>query len=484
MKEKRALIDLIDKELIALLEKRFKLTKEIGRYKQEHNLPIENQTREAEILAKANNCIYQAEITQIYQQIFNQSKAYQSFRYGLIGKEIANSLSPLIHQQLGCTDYTLLETDSFEKTIEKIEFKGINVTNPYKNQAYKWCTSWDESAQVTKAVNTIAEKHGYNTDYLAIKDLVKKYHITSSTKTVIIGNGATAKTINQAIGGTARFLVREIKGKNEFLLNAVHQVCDCEVIINATPYGSHMETDWQPLFSLEGFDQLRLVMDVVYYPLNTPLILEAKRRHIDVVYGVEMLIAQADYANRIFFGKTTPPKKEAVQSILSQTLNIILIGPPFSGKTTKGERLAQQLHKKFIDMDTLLATNNQSLADVFAHGLPETTYRSYETRLAEVLKHEKNSVIATGGGIIYAKDALQHLRAHGIVVFIDEDMTSLAARIDVHSRPLIKSKEDFYRLYTNRYPLYKESSDVIWQSPHQIIDLMEEIYAFIYHQRT
>lgn len=473
MDELRKKIDLIDLELMKLIDQRFEVTKEIGKFKKNNNIEVTNSNREEVVLSKADKYLYEQEIKELYLHMFKQNKAYQAFEYGLIGKELPYTLSPLIYQELGLNNYQVIETNNFLKTIKKIDFKGVNITNPYKTDAFNYCALLDDSSKITNTVNTIIGNKGYNTDYLALKKIFEDLNINSSKdKVVIIGNGATSRSVNYALGGDASFLVRHIKNKFENSLNDYKLFKDYDYIINTTPYGTSPNIQSVPLFSLEGFNNLKMVIDVVYNPFNTPIILEAKKHGIKTLNGLKLLVEQANINYGLFTGNFINKSNELISKINKKLFNIVIIGLSYSGKSTIGEKLAKKMNKEFIDTDQILKNENHDLNTLIKNN-PVSLFREYEKEVVNRICIKQSCIISTGGGIVLSEEAILKLKANGLVVFINPSLNKLISRLD-DSRPLLNNKDDFIKMYHERIELYHKYSDVIITGEEEL-EKIEEI---------
>ncbi|HHU55485.1 MAG TPA: hypothetical protein GXZ48_02180 [Acholeplasmataceae bacterium] len=469
MDDIRKKIDSIDRKLMELLDERFSLTKKIGEYKNKKNQPIYNEKREKEILEKANNFKNNNAIKDIYKQIFKTSKFYQT-KYGLIGRKISYSLSPLIYKEFGLNTYELIETDDFINTMEEGKFKGVNVTIPYKTEAYKYLENLDESAIKTKTVNTICNGKGYNTDYLSLKEILNRFDLK---KVIIIGNGATSRSVKEALDINPVLLVRNIRSENEYLISDYERFTDYDCIINTTPYGTYPNIEKMPLFPLDKFTKLKLVFDVIYNPLHSPLILEAKKHNINYMNGLELLVMQASISYKIFTSKEVD-YKEVFSKLRKKLYNIVLIGPSYSGKSTIAKRLSQKLNKKLVDIDENLKRENKDLETILKNH-PESYYRDLEKE--EVIKHAYNfnQVIATGGGVVTSSEAMEALQKNSIIIFINPPLDLLISRID-NTRPLIKKPEDLINLYNSRKPLYLKYCDIEVKDEKEMMERINEYF--------
>jgi len=485
MERYRKKVDILDKSIMDLLEERMDLSREIGKYKQLNQLNIENLKREEQILNLANKYKNSSEIKDIYKQIFISSKNVQDYKYFLVGKSLEHSISPRIYKMFGISDYNLFPTDNFNE-VKDINFSGINITNPYKKEAYKLCDELDESSIYTNVVNTIIRKDnklsGYNTDYYGFSKLLDYYNISlKGKKVIIIGNGATATTISKVLYKkdvlNIIHLVRTVKGVNEYLLDEYAKFTDFDIIINATPYGTYPNNQTTPLFSLNNFTKLEVIIDVVYNPLKSPLLLE-KRTNVKKINGLYMLVAQAAIAASLY---TNVDKltliEEVYKKINFELTNIILIGMPFSGKSKLGKILSEKSSHNLIDLDLIMQENNQDLSTILKTGTLND-FRELEEKHAVFYSKKTRTIIATGGGIVLSKNAMNALKQNGVIIFLDIPLEDLIKRID-ESRPLVKNKEDLINLYNERISLYKTYSDIIIKNYNNVEEIMEKIYEHI-----
>lgn len=485
LKQYRKKIDSLDKEIIDLLDQRMEVSKEIGRIKAVSGINTESKSREAEILKsieKYNNSKY---IKNIYNEVFNNSKAVQEYRYFLVGKSLNYSFSPIIYEMFGLENYNLFPTTKFNDIL-KINFSGINITNPYKYDAFNACDQLDESAKITGVVNTIIRLDnkliGHNTDYFGFSKLLEYHNINLVNKKVlIIGNGATSKTITKVLEtkqvSEISYLVRNIKNEFEHNINDFNKFIDYEIIINATPHGTYPECEDDLLFSLDGFNKLEALIDVVYNPDKTPLLMY-ESVGVKKVNGLMMLVAQAAAAASLYTKIDYRNNIEEVYRKLNFSLkNIVLIGMPYSGKSRVGRELSELLNHKLIDIDLLMEANKHDLASILEVS-DESTFRKLEEEYAFKFSKERGQIISTGGGIVLSEKAMRAFKKNSVIVFIDTPLEALIKRID-NSRPLVKNKEDLINLYNQRIGLYKKYCDIIITDTSDTNKIMETIYEYI-----
>ncbi len=389
--------------------------------------------------------------------------------YGLIGRSLKHSFSKYLHSLIGDYSYELKEIEPFEveEFIKSKDFKGINVTIPYKEVVIPFLDFVDEVATKIGAVNTIVNKdgklYGYNTDFFALKALIKKAEIEiKDRKVLILGTGGTSKTaycVANDLGAKTIIFVSRKESENAISYEtALKKHKDGDVIINTTPVGMYPNMDAKPLI-LDSFENLSGVVDVIYNPLNTNLVLDARQKGIKAVNGLYMLIFQGILSAEWFFDKkiTDDEIKRITDVVFSEKQNIVLVGMPTSGKTTLGKIIADDMKRKFIDTDSEIEKKaKMTIPEIFAQN-GETYFRNLETEVIKELSSSQGLVIATGGGAVLRKENVDYLKRNGKIVFLDRNLENL---ILTDTRPLAKGKADLERLYNERYEIYNTTSDL------------------------
>ncbi|HNZ50261.1 MAG TPA: shikimate kinase [Bacilli bacterium] len=482
----RQQIDEIDDEICTLIEKRLEIAKQIGLFKLKNQLPIVSLEREQEINKRLQKRKYGEQLSSIYEKIFQLSKELQQIDFFLVGKKLDYSLSPLIHLLMGNLRYGLWETEHFE-SIQKLPFQALNVTNPFKTAAFECCDESSEEAKITKTCNLLVRNNGiirgFNTDYGAFLATLDFYHQNvKSLKVVIIGNGATSRTIAQALiaRGCDRiiYLVREIRNKDEFLIADYLRFSDFQMIINTTPYGTNQQDDLFPLFPLKDFVNLQFVMDVVYNPPLTALLLAAKQLSIPHANGLLMLVTQAALGLQIVKQKSYHNLIQPVfQQLKKELTNLVLIGMPYSGKTTYGRLISKALGRPFFDVDLELEKEGHDLSTLLKKS-NLADFRQKEANITLALNQRRGVVIATGGGIVLNDAIMQRLKQKSILIFINTPLSELIKRID-QTRPLAQNQEQLEQLFINRISLYHRYADII---AHNEKEILEKVYEYFNHQ--
>ncbi len=383
--------------------------------------------------------------------------------YGLLGAHLPHSFSPQIHNALGNPNYTLFEKSQNElkEFLKEKSFKGINVTIPYKQTVIPFLDVVSPEAEKIGAVNTIIVRDdmlcGYNTDYFGFAYMLEKSKIkVNNKKCLVLGNGGASLTVQAVLGdfGAREVVVVSRKAENNY--ENIYNHFDSEIIVNTTPVGMYPD-NLQSLVDLAAFQNLSGVLDVVYNPLKTQLILDAIKRNIPYATGLSMLVAQAKKAHEIFFDtKIDDAVCEKIEnSLLAEMSNIVLVGMAGCGKSTVGRMLAQRLHKTLIDTDELVEqTANKPIPRIIAEN-GEDYFRQYETSAVQSAGKEKSKVIATGGGVVTRKENYNPLKQNGIIVFINRD----ADLLPTNNRPL-SQLHGVKALCESRLPMYREFADI------------------------
>jgi shikimate dehydrogenase len=225
---------------------------------------------------------------------------------------------------------------------------------------------------------------------------------------------------------------------------------------------------------INRFEGLSGVIDAVYNPLNTAMVIEAKEKEIYAEAGLYMLVAQAIRASELFLNAKYPSYMTDViyDGIRAEKENIVLIGMPSSGKSTVGQILAEKLGEEFIDTDEMIVEKiKMPIKDFFAlHG--EEKFREVETEVIREIAGRGGLVIATGGGAVLRKENLFNLRYNGNILFIDRPLNML---IPTDSRPLSSDRVALENLYTSRYPIYNEACDSRIEAVGTPIEIAENI---------
>lgn len=383
--------------------------------------------------------------------------------YGLLGRTLRHSYSPQIHALLGDYEYRLFEVEpqDLEAFLKKREFGGINVTIPYKKDVLPYLSGISDNAKRIGAVNTIIVKedgglYGDNTDYDGFLCLVQKSGFqVKGKKALVLGTGGASLPISAVLSdlGAREIVFISRSGENNYQNLSRH--ADADLIVNTTPVGMYPNNLKAPL-SLSEFPNLSGVLDIVYNPQKTKLILDAERLGIPAYSGLLMLVAQGKRAAELFLGHDIPDSEtdRIFKKLSTEMQNIVLVGMPGCGKTTVGKALAEQLNRPFFDADEEILKRTGKSAEAWIEACGEAVFRQKETEVLESLCKQSGTVIATGGGAVTVPENADILRQNSIVFFINRDVSALP----VEGRPLSKATA-LSEMYEVRLPMYRGVCD-------------------------
>lgn len=383
--------------------------------------------------------------------------------YGLLGRTLRHSYSPQIHALLGDYEYRLFEVEpqDLEAFLKKREFGGINVTIPYKKDVLPYLSGISDNAKRIGAVNTIIVKedgglYGDNTDYDGFLCLVQKSGFqVKDKKALVLGTGGASLPISAVLSdlGAREVVFISRSGENNYQNLSRH--ADADLIVNTTPVGMYPNNLKAPL-SLSEFSNLSGVLDIVYNPQKTKLILDAERLGIPAYSGLLMLVAQGKRAAELFLGHDIPDSEtdRIFKKLSTEMQNIVLVGMPGCGKTTVGKALAEQLNRPFFDADEEILKRTGKSAEAWIEACGEAVFRQKETEVLESLCKQSGTVIATGGGAVTVPENADILRQNSIVFFINRDVSALP----VEGRPLSKATA-LSEMYEVRLPMYRSVCD-------------------------
>ena len=385
-------------------------------------------------------------------------------RFGLLGRRLGHSLSPQIHGYFGEYPYTLIEKEPEDLAafFANPTFRAINVTIPYKKDVMAYCDELDEYAQRIGSVNTIRFDgdvvRGYNTDYTGFRYLLEKNNVpVAGRKVLVLGSGGSAVTACCVLRDmqAADVVVISRSGENNY--DNLHLHADAGLIVNTTPVGMFPHNLQAPV-ELAAFSLCEAVVDIIYNPLKTQLLLDAERLGMLAVNGLEMLVAQGKRAAEIFFDKPIDDAvvESTVQAMVRRFENVVLIGMPGCGKSTVGKLLAERLQKPFVDTDALVVeAAGKPIPDLIAES-GETVFRDAEQAAVYEAGQRLGHVIATGGGAILREANRLALAQNAQVVFLRRPPENLATE----GRPLSKDKAALEALYEKRLPIYTAMADL------------------------
>ncbi len=384
-------------------------------------------------------------------------------KFGLLGRKLGHSYSPVIHKRLGDYSYELFEREpgEIEDLINRSDIHGLNVTIPYKEEFMKYCDEIRERASSIGCVNTIYKTDsgkiiGDNTDYAGFEYILDRNSIETENKTVLIlGNGATSKTVAAVLKDRNAKVIKLGRSTNPSLTD-IYDYVDADIIINTTPVGMY-PNNLESLVDLKRFSRLTAVLDVVYNPMRTKLILDARKLGIVNSDGLPMLVVQAVAASEIFQNKKISNNliEEIITDLRRETGNIVLVGMPGSGKSTIGRLIAEKSGKVLIDTDELIEQKSGIVIPLIFEKYGEEHFRKLEIDAVKEAGKKTGCVISTGGGVVTRMENYEPLIQNGRIYFIERDLQKLSTG----GRPLSKDMDAVNSLWENRKDLYEFFSD-------------------------
>ena len=405
-------------------------------------------------------------------------------KYGLLGEKLGHSYSKEIHALLADYEYELCEVNKEELDVlmRKKEFCAVNVTIPYKQTVIPYLDGISERAKSIGAVNAIVNRggklYGDNTDFAGMRALAIRTGADMNGKKVLIfGTGGTSKTagaVAQSLGAREVYFVSRSKKDGAITYGeAAEKHADAQILINTTPVGMFPNIQGTPA-DISVFPELEAVLDAIFNPLRTELVLDAQARGIKADGGLYMLVAQAVYASALFLGKDADDKKteDVYRRILNEKRNVFLIGMPSSGKSSVGKKLAELTGKNFADTDTMLTDRFGRTISDFISENGEKPFRDEESAVIGQAAEKRGYIIATGGGAVLREENVRAMKKNGTVVFLDRAPDLLTATKD---RPLSSTREALEKLYEERYPIYKKAADMTVPSDRSVVEVAEDV---------
>lgn len=389
-------------------------------------------------------------------------KRYSQMKCGLLGEHLTHSFSPLIHKMLADYEYKIYDIapDALEKFVKDSDVDAFNVTIPYKKAVMPFLDEISTEATAIGAVNVVVRKsgklYGYNTDYFGFSYMLDSAKINvSGKKALLFGNGGAAATIkavlaDRGIGETV------IIDKDDNTPENLMRHTDTCLVINASPVGMY-PNNRKAVVDLSRFPKCEAVLDIVYNPARTELILQAEALGITAVGGLSMLVAQAARGFEHFTSDTYENGiiEKIIDRICRDTQSIILVGMPSCGKSTIGSLLADRLARSFFDADTEFEKMHGITPATAINTLGEPKFREMESATLAELGKMSGAIIATGGGAVTREKNYPSLHQNGIIVYLKRDLDKLSTE----GRPL-SQKNGLAELFEKRKAAYERFADI------------------------
>lgn len=404
-------------------------------------------------------------------------------KFGLLGRTLGHSFSPRIHSALGNTNYELFEREpsQLQEFFANPELQGINITIPYKVNALEACDVVDPRAERIGCVNTMVRKdskwHGYNTDYDGFVFTLQHAGIDVAGKEcIILGDGASSATVHVALEDLgAKNIVHLSRKTAPFYGDAPNYYETAQIIINCTPIGMYPHNPAN-LIDITQFSKLEGVVDLIYNPRRTILLLQAEMMEIPHCDGLPFLVAQGVEAANHFQGEHFGTKEieQILRDMRREKENIILIGMPGVGKTTVGKALGEEMGRTCVDVDHEL---EKEIGDISTYITEqgEPAFREKEAEMIAKFGTQTGLIISTGGGCVTVPKNFAHLRQNGRIYQLTQPVENLSTSGRVLSSGGI---ERLRELEATRTPMYESFAQCIVEhnrnAPETVAAILED----------
>lgn len=388
--------------------------------------------------------------------------------YGVLGEKLGHSYTPVIYRELAGLDYVKFERepDQLEAFLRGQEWEGVNVTIPYKKAVLPYLDELSDIARRMGNVNTVTRMadgrlRGDNTDYFGFRFLLESTGIDYDGALVLVlgGNGGAGSTALKVLADLGAQAI-SVNRSGDVTYADLERYAHADAIVNCTPVGMFPACPATPC-RLDPFDNLKAVVDIVYNPARTQLMMDAERRGIPAAGGLLMLVAQAAQAVERYTGRQLSADRinEVCRDLLATEQNVALIGMPGCGKTRVGQQLAGMLGRTHVDIDHELEKRLGCTCAAYIEREGEQAFRELETACLRDIAPRSHLVVSCGGGVVTRKENYALLHQNSRIVMLNRPLNQLSRE----NRP-ITARDGVERLAAERMHLYRSWADDIVDS--------------------
>ncbi|MBQ1549407.1 MAG: shikimate kinase [Clostridia bacterium] len=388
--------------------------------------------------------------------------------YGLLGEHLGHSFSPFLHHALGDEAYRLYElpVQELEAFVKQENIGGLNVTIPYKETVLPLADELSPAVEAIGAANTLYRRDGRliaeNTDVLGFLYLLDANRIdVDGKKVLVLGSGGACKAVLEALRrkGAGEILVVSRRGGDAPLISydELPDHTDADVVVNTTPVGMYPD-NLASVTDLSRFDHLSGVVDIVYNPLRTGLLLQAEALGIPHANGLGMLVAQAVRAHEFFFDTNVDDRviEDLTARLTRSATNLVLIGMPGSGKSSVAKLLSEKTGREVVELDRAIEeAAGKPIPAIFAED-GEDVFRDLESSCIAAAGARNGVILSLGGGAVTRERNYLPLHQNGRIYCLKRDLSLLA----MDGRPLSKDLDTLRTMEQERAPMYERFADV------------------------
>ncbi len=418
---------------------------------------------------------------------------------GVAGSPVFHSKSPAIFRSIfrekgidaSYIRIAVSWADEAARLCNELDFRGMNVTAPFKYSIISHLDNISDEADRMKSVNTVVNRYGkltgYNTDHYGVTSPLENRLGSLKYKNAVVA-GAGGAGVSAAFGlsrsgcnvTVLNITINEAKNcadkfgcRYDLLANIKNYISAADIFVSALPY----EAD--PL-DISSMKKGSTVMDASYKKSHYRE--QAEKCGLTFIPGEEWLVYQAIYACGHFLD-FNPPAETAYSGVIEPRKKsdlISLIGFMGSGKTSAGMEIARIRKMDFIDLDELIELKVQKSVNEIFRTMGEEKFREIETDMLYSLKNKKNLIISCGGGIVLGERNREFLRNETECIWLYCGMDTMLERVHDGKRPLINAMNDpieAVELFNSRKKFYASSCESVVlteTTPEKTAELINE----------